>query len=110
MKTTTINVDVVNNTVVCTATGAAGGNLRGHKDDKVIWDSRNYKFSLRFALLTGGGEQNWPFQGSPAPPSEVRHFEGALALADANNPPAYKYTVFIDGYLPLDPIIIIDRN
>jgi hypothetical protein len=106
MKIRTINVDVVNNNIVC----SEGGHLRGHKDDKVVWDSSNYKFSLRFALLTGSGEANWPFQGGAASPSEVRHFEGALALADPNNPPAYKYTVFVDGYVPLDPIIIVDRN
>jgi hypothetical protein len=106
MKTTTFTIDVVDNRIVC---NAGGGTLRGHRDDTVIWDSR-YKFSLRFALLTGAGESNWPFQGSPAPPSEVHHFGGKLALADANNPPAYKYTVFIDGYVPLDPIIIVDRT
>jgi hypothetical protein len=106
MKTTTISIDVVNNTIVC---GAGGGHVRGHKDDKVVWDSPRYPFSLRFALLTGSGAASWPFQGSPAPPSEVKRFEGTLALADPGNPPAYKYTVMIDGYPPLDPIIIVDR-
>jgi hypothetical protein len=106
MKTTTISIDVVDNRIVCSTDG---GHLRGHKDDRVIWESR-HRFSLRFALITGVGESNWPFQGSPAPPSEVLQFDRTLALADPNNPPAYKYTVLIDGYLPLDPIIILDRN
>jgi hypothetical protein len=110
MKIRKITVDVVNNSIVCSEGGHAGGHLRSHKDDRVVWDSTNYRFSLRFALLTGSGEANWPFQGGAAPPSEVKHFEGTLALADPNNPPAYKYSVFIDGYVPLDPIIIVDRN
>ena len=110
MTTRTINVDVVNNNIVCSDGRHAGGHLRGHKDDKVVWDSTNYKFTLHFALLTGSGEPNWPFQGGAAPPSEVKHFEGTLVLADPNNPPAYKYSVFIDGYAPLDPIIIVDRK
>ena len=42
MKIRTINVDVVNNNIVC----SDSGHLRGHKDDKVAWDSRNYNFSL----------------------------------------------------------------
>jgi len=106
MPNTTINIDVVGGAIVC---DAKGGNVRGHVGDRVTWHSAHYNFSLRFALLTGEGKQNWPFQGPPAPPSEVKDFPGVLALADPNDPPAYKYTVIIDGYLPLDPIIIVDR-
>jgi hypothetical protein len=102
-----IKVDVVNGTIVC---NPKGGHLRGQKDDKLIWDSPQHKFSLQFALLTGTGEANWPFQGPPAPPSEVWHFEGILALTDPNDPPAYKYTVMVDGCVPLDPIIIVDKK
>jgi hypothetical protein len=103
----TINIGVTNNTIVC---GPGSGHVRGHKDEKLSWDSTQYKFSLRFALLTGTGEPNWPFTGPAAPPSEVRHFEGTLALPDPNDPPAYKYSVMIDGYAPLDPIIIVDKK
>jgi hypothetical protein len=105
MTTTKISIDVSNNAVTC----GGGGNLRGHKTDQIIWESTRYPFSLRFALLTGTGEQNWPFQGAPSPPTDVRYFAGTLALPDENHPPAYKYTVIIDGYLPLDPIIIVDK-
>jgi hypothetical protein len=59
MTTTTINIDVVNNARVC---DAGGGNVRGHLGDRVTWKSARHDFSLRFALLTGRGEQNWPFQ------------------------------------------------
>ena len=106
MKTFTINISVVSGTIVC---DAGGGNVRGHYDDKVAWQSA-LPFSLRFALQTGKGEQNWPFQGSPAPPTDKKNFDGKLNLVDPNNPPAYKYTVLIDGYPPLDPIIIVDRT
>ncbi len=101
-----ITVGVTDNAIVC---GPGGGHVRARKGDKISWDSTQYKFTLRFALLTGSGEPNWPFQGPAAPPSQVKHFEGTLALADQNDPPAYKYTVMIEGYVPLDPIIIVDK-
>ena len=40
----------------------------------------------------------------------AKPFEGTLAAAqDPKNPPAYKYTVVVDGHVPLDPIIIVDK-
>jgi hypothetical protein len=100
-----IKIDIANNTVVC---GPGNGHLRGDEGEEISWES-DRKFSLYFALLTGRGEQNWPFRGSPAKVSEVTHFKGTLARPDENNPPAYKYTVVIDGYPPLDPIIIVEK-
>jgi hypothetical protein len=105
MATMKIDIAIANNTVVCSP---VSGHVRGHKGDDISWES-NHKFSLFFALLTGRGEQNWPFTGSPAKVSEVTRFKGTLASSDENSPPAYKYTVVIDGFPPLDPIIIVEK-
>jgi hypothetical protein len=103
---TKIDIGIDNSGVACSP---GGGHFRGHKSDKIVWASTHYTFSLHFALLTGKGQPSWPFQESPKTPhSGVKHFEGTLELADPHNPPAYKYTVVIDGYVPLDPIIIVD--
>jgi hypothetical protein len=106
MKTTSFRIDIANSAILC-APGA--GHARGQKGDKLRWDSR-YDFSLRFALISGTGDPTWPFQEPKAPPNEVEHFEGTLELRDENDPPAYKYTVMVDGYVPLDPIIIVDKK
>ncbi len=102
-----LEVDVVKGTVVC---GPGDGHVRGREDDKLGWDSREYNFTLQFALLTGSGDPDWPFKEPRRPPSKVRHFGGTLALPDPADPPAYKYTVTVDGYVPLDPIIIVDKK
>jgi hypothetical protein len=102
------NIGIDNSGVVCSP---KGGHFRGHKDDRIVWEStRDHPFTLHFALTIGKGTQNWPFTGPPQPVSQRTTFEGTLApVQDPDNPPAYKYTVVVEGYAPLDPIIIVDK-
>ena len=101
---TKINIGIDNAGVVCSPNN---GHFRGRESAKLQWAS-SHRFTLHFALLTGKGRRDWPFKEPAAPVAGVQDFEGTLALADPKDPPVYKYTVVIDGYAPLDPVIIVD--
>jgi hypothetical protein len=51
-----------------------------------------------------------PFEGCPG--EVTTPFTGTLKRVPAGQdpPPAYSYTISKTGNLPLDPIIIVDRN
>ncbi len=105
---TRINIGIDNNGVVCSPNG---GHFRGGEGAQIVWESPHNPFTLHFALVSGKGHPSWPFKGSPQPVfHRAKPFEGTLAeCQDENHPPAYKYTVVVDGYVPLDPIIIVDK-
>ncbi len=100
-----INVGIDNAGVVCSPNG---GHFRGPESAALEWTS-THRFSLHFALLSGKGRRDWPFREQPQPVINVTDFHGTLALPDPKNPPAYKYTALIEGYAPLDPVIIVDK-
>jgi hypothetical protein len=104
---TKFNIGIDNSGVVCSPNG---GHHRGRAKEQIAWESARHPFTLHFALITGKGHRSWPFTGDPQPVTHKTSFEGTLAeLQDPKNPPAYKYTVVVDGYAPLDPIIIVDK-
>ena len=105
---TRINIGIDNNGVVCSPNG---GHLRGRGNDQIVWESPHHPFTLHFALISGKGHPSWPFKESPQSVFQsAKPFEGTLAaVQDPKNPPAYKYTVVVDGHVPLDPIIIVDK-
>jgi hypothetical protein len=105
---TKFNIGIDNSGVVCSPNG---GNVRGHANDPIVWESARNQFTLHFALISGKGHPSWPFTGEAQSVSQrAKPFEGTLAaVQDPKHPPAYKYTVVVDGYVPLDPIIIVDK-
>jgi len=105
---TRINIGIDNNGVVCSPNG---GHFRGRGNDQIVWESPRNPFTLHFALISGKGHPSWPFKESPQSVFQsAKPFEGTLAaVQDPKHPPAYKYTVVVDGYVPLDPIIIVDK-
>lgn len=104
MSKITIGID--NAGVVCSPNS---GHFRGPESAELHWASA-HRFTLHFALLSGRGRRDWPFKEAPASLVNVDDFRGTLALQDPKDPPAYKYTVVIDGYAPLDPVIIVDKG
>ncbi len=61
-------------------------------------------------MLSGKGRRDAPFKEPPTQVGNVHEAEGTLALQDPKDPPAYKYTVVVEGYAPLDPVIIVDKG
>ncbi len=103
---TKIKIGIDNAGVVCSPNG---GHFRGCENARLAWES-SHPFTLHFALLSGKGRRDWPFKEPPAQVVNVHEAEGTLALQDPKDPPAYKYTVVIEGYAPLDPVIIVDKG
>ena len=84
-----------------------GGHVHAARGDQIAWSGKNAQFTLVFTDLDSGVKV-WPFtvdQGSVSWPRG--DFNGTLI--NAGIPRYYKYTVQIDGYEDLDPIVIVDK-
>jgi hypothetical protein len=89
-----------------------GGHGRFRQTTVLQW-SGNGQFTLRFFTFDSGKmTPAWPFVGDPQIGLNGARtpFERALApVAAGQVAPAYTYSISGDGYITLDPIIVVDN-
>jgi len=97
------------------ADGHARINKRGTGHRTLIWECAQL-FEIEFAELSSSAEiatgdigDLFSQTSGPAASGGVFKFEGKLRSGGGGDTVVYKYTIRIEGFEDLDPLIIVDR-